>query len=1268
MSKCDKGEEYSKEEKDCVACKDTQYNNEKGGKPCKERTVKCGKGQSLDNKDKGLEQDNECKNCEPKTFSAAEDGATECGDWKDKCPKGQGWAAGSAEADATCTACAKGKFSDTDDDTSECQEFSQTEPSDCKAGEKIVEGTPEKDSKCVAVTDGMFRTNEMKEEKKWRDSCPAGEELSEGVAEKDRECNPCQDGFFKDKEGNAECKKLQVCTGKGEVPAEGAAGQGSKTANRVCQCKEGWKKVDSKVAGEIDCEPKNPCTNGNNNCDSDKKAKCNYKGPGKFDCTCLPGFFSKSATKTDPCKDWKKTCPAGTELDGGSATEDKICKGCVAGKFKSTDDGADCKDMKKTCPKGEELKGGSARADKTCEKCGATSWKPNAGADKCQARLNSCKPGEQVEKGANGWTNNECAPCPANTYKSSAGVGKCKPHTAECGAGKILKDGTRTQNARCEGCTLGKFKIGTNNAKKCTPWTKGCDKAGTYYRVGKADADRTCPACPANHYNTEDRAKAGNACVAFLASCPAGKEMVGDANDKTKARTCVQCPKGKFRSGPGKFGDKCQDQPTDASKCPIINKAAPYYNLVCPNPNGKDPDCRTIQLVCTPDEAKNAVQGAKSKCSSACNGHGHTFYEDAWMADLKAGLKLTPDSIFQSSPTLRNTDHQDPWGMYCVCHCRGQSDQHNGGNQANEYIFDLFKKGGPGCVKVNGGQTQCYSVGDPHPRTYSGLSYNYYQYGEYSFTYRGDYGTESRLVAGMLHPKIAGGIAAAMRSTSNDPKKKHDEICRIRHGMVRCSRGFGDAHFKNGNAYDKQDMENPNWWKNKAAVANAYKDAPAKCLGTNYWMQNKAGNNLAAHDAIKLSRWHNGMQMESSEGDKMMVNFWRSRCIKGQGHAGSGSRGNDGSGSCGYRYYLNAYMRIVVISRGAEDSKSAFFGICGTPQTNHNVDRVNTGLNKGTQSGRHDPPRNDFFRQVKLPGVAKFARQQTENTAKMDFRSYFWCEGDDNLFISKVNEKTEHPANGQRYWGTSNGAFLEEGAYGKRKFRGLRAAALIETADTPPEPEEKQKEEENEKKDVNKEAAQNGGEKDVQDPDKTENEVPQTDAQKACVAKGLNPKTAAFKDCVQDVAAVGKDKETEEDVLNAAQEQEKDDDEEEKEADKKKKDDDKDEKTAEKEGAKDSSDPSAPVIEACIMGAGADCTKDSSFTKVVALPSATFDKKEWNTIKVVLPVKKGEKVAVRFAQKQTDCECCNDFGIDSLQFLTGDECYPASINEDAWQK
>jgi len=211
------------------------------------------------------------------------------------------------------------------------------------------------------------------------------------------------------------------------------------------------------------------------------------------------------------------------------------------------------------------------------------------------------------------------------------------------------------------------------------------------------------------------------------------------------------------------------------------------------------------------------------------------------------------------------------------------------------------------------------------------------------------------------------------------------------------------------------------------------------------------------------------------------------------------------------------------------------------------------------------------------------------------------------------------------------------------------------------------KKDDDEEEDEKKTIAKGGGEeKGTKDPDDTDNEVKDSDAQKACKDRGIKVGSTAFKNCVSDVAAAGGEGETKEDMLKAGKEEEKDDEEVEEttgaEAEVVKGEEDEDEK----KGAKDGSDPTAPIVEACVMGAGVDCTKDSSFKKVVTLPASVFDKKEWNTVKVVLPVKKGEKVTVRFRLKETDCECCNDWAIDSLQFLAGDKCYPASINEDTW--
>jgi hypothetical protein len=335
------------------------------------------------------------------------------------------------------------------------------------------------------------------------------------------------------------------------------------------------------------------------------------------------------------------------------------------------------------------------------------------------------------------------------------------------------------------------------------------------------------------------------------------------------------------------------------------------------------------------------------------------------------------------------------------------------------------------------------------------------------------------------------------------------------------------------------------------------------------------------------------------------------------------------------------------------------YGICGTPETGGGNNRVEVGLNRGTQSGRNDPRRDDFFTKVKLPGAARYARQTSG--ARMDFRSYFWCQGADNDFMHTDNDREEHPKNGQRFW-----SLLEmEQSKGKvNKFRALRAkaASLLQTTEEPPNatPEPV-------KEDEKKEAAP---EKDAGD-ENANAPVKKDAAEAECKKKGikkLNKKgevATAWKSCVEDVQVVGDDEKTKEEVTKAAEEEEKDDEktEDETEADEKK--DKKEQMDDEKKASKEDRDKFAPALEMCPMGDGVDCSKDGQFSKVVSLPAAAFDKKEWNTIKVILPVKAGGRVAVRFRQKETECECCNDFGIDSLQFLAGGEkCNPGSVNEN----
>merc|ERR1719223_328717 len=170
-----------------------------------------------------------------------------------------------------------------------------------------------------------------------------------------------------------------------------------------------------------------------------------------------------------------------------------------------------------------------------------------------------------------------------------------------------------------------------------------------------------------------------------------------------------------------------------------------------------------------------------------------------------------------------------------------------------------------------------------------------------------------------------------------------------------------------------------------------YQTGPAIC-GGNVW------NSFKKQKNIVISRWSNGRQLKGADGTLLQFNFWRSGCYKGRSHAGSRSGGSDGTGGrCGSRWFMNNYVRLVSTSPNGESPTARSYGICGTPGKGRGRDNINTGLNTGTQSGRHDPPRDKFFYHVKLPGVAEFARKETN--AKIDYRSYFWCKDSDNEFM-----------------------------------------------------------------------------------------------------------------------------------------------------------------------------------------------------------------------------------------------------------------------------
>jgi hypothetical protein len=95
----------------------------------------------------------------------------------------------------------------------------------------------------------------------------------------------------------------------------------------------------------------------------------------------------------------------------------------------------------------------------------------------------------------------------------------------------------------------------------------------------------------------------------------------------------------------------------------------------------------------------------------------------------------------------------------------------------------------------------------------------------------------------------------------------------------------------------------------------------------------------------------------------------------------------------------------------------------------------------------------------------------------------------------------------------------------------------------------------------------------------------------------------------------------------------------------------------------------APRVAIC-AGDDATCKDQKNYESLVNLPALQFDTEDWNTIKVDLGPKAGAgaKISIRFWQKFTDCSCCNDYAVDSLQFLTDEtaadnSCKPGTVND-----
>lgn len=229
----------------------------------------------------------------------------------------------------------------------------------------------------------------------------------------------------------------------------------------------------------------------------------------------------------------KKVCTAWTKCDDGkfsdpapSATQNRNCKDCLAGKFRvntwhDTEDPEQkrCFDWQICKPGTYTERDGTASSDRACTSCQAGKYQPNHGQRECTL----CTNGLGSEKGATA-----CKPCGASKYALPE-TGVCTP------------------------CPQGTFWNNTNTANSaCTPCTPG-----TYSDPGQS----TCFQCNAGFYSNPPK----------IGCTPCGPGQFGDNQGQSR---CKDCPAGKFSNGTVNTGCPYTCQPGSyaearASACTI---------------------------------------------------------------------------------------------------------------------------------------------------------------------------------------------------------------------------------------------------------------------------------------------------------------------------------------------------------------------------------------------------------------------------------------------------------------------------------------------------------------------------------------------------------------------------------------------------------------------------------------------------------------------------------------------------------------------------
>eukprot|EP00049_Salpingoeca_infusionum_P003664 m.69450 g.69450 ORF g.69450 m.69450 type:complete len:1903 (+) comp12223_c1_seq3:227-5935(+) len=527
---------YAKE----TICETGKYTNQGGQSVCKD-WGSCSPGEYIAS-GPSISSDRNCENCPVGKYSTSNNQGA-CLSYSTVCDIGKYIYNSPSTADRSCATCASGKF------TSSANQGSCSTWSSCAAGKYVsVAGTSSNNRICEPCGSGTYSTTTNAAVcTSYSTTCVAGTYVSATPTTSERVCTPCSTNTFTFTTNQGTCLPHRSCSAGTYVVTSGTM-----TSDRVCMsCQSGKYSTTTNAAV---CAAYTSCTSGSFEISpptmtADRKcvgfSTCNagtyvaVEGTATSDRLCSPcwaGKFTSSPNQVT-CTS-QATCSTGTFVSNpGTSTTNTQCTACSTGTYTSTTNQLSC--MAWTDCRGGFFvsAAGSDVSDRTCSPCETGKFSSTVNAGGCMS-WHHCSFGYYALQSGTATSDRVCSACSEGTFSDSLSQESCAPWST-CPSGTYVTSTSSTADRSCATCDVGTFTVSTN-ADSCSSW-RTCGP-GTYVQTeGSTTSNRLCTACTSGTWsNSSDQ----TSCSSWL-TCGVGQYVV-DEGTASSNRQCGQCGNGSF--------------------------------------------------------------------------------------------------------------------------------------------------------------------------------------------------------------------------------------------------------------------------------------------------------------------------------------------------------------------------------------------------------------------------------------------------------------------------------------------------------------------------------------------------------------------------------------------------------------------------------------------------------------------------------------------------------------------------------------------------